>query len=121
MKHLLIIFTFVFLITNQLYATIVGKGLICNKREGDKVNVFFKDENELEWFDFQGYKISSSNYPYRTDLNKISFGRFEIDRKTLVLYLDYYQNGECKVYYSKQEIINEMQKELENAKSQNKL
>ena len=125
MKHLLIIFSFLFLFSYQTIAnTVIGKSIICKDKSSDhSLYAYFKSTNEFTNFYFNDYKIMVVDWKYDIDLKVINiYGRenYTIKRKDLSFYTKS-RNGYCEVYNSKEELIEIMNNKIEQSKSQNKL
>ena len=129
MKHLLIIFSFLFLLSYQTIAnSLIGKSIIC-KDEDNVTTVYanFKSKDRWSKFYFSNYVINSEEYKYSADLNEILLFEqnwiYRINRKDLSYTEGNYRGivGYCQVYNSKEELIKIMNNEIEQSKSQNKL
>ena len=126
MKHLLIIFSFLYLLSYQTTAnSLIGKSIICkNNKNITTLYVNFKSEDIWSKFYFSDYTIKSFEYSYNADLKEIRLyygtSTYHINRKDLS-YRGRNDFGDCQVYNLRQELIEKMNSEIEQSKSQNKL
>jgi hypothetical protein len=129
MKHLFIIFGFLFLLSYQTNAnSLIGKSIMCKDRNNvTTLYANFKSDKNWSMFYFSDYAISSKEFTYKVNLNTITlFGEFSIyyiNRKDLSYNEGTYKSivGYCQVYNSREELIEIMNNEIEQSKSQNKL
>ena len=125
MKYIIIILSLMLFISSELLAnSFVGKGLNCGKN----LYVYFHSEDFYHSYDYDDYEIKYFTYPYSSNPSNIILytsevvSSFRINRKTL----EWYRSGSkqssiCSVFNSKKELISEMNKIIEKAKSENKL
>ena len=123
MKYLLIIFSFILLISNQSLAnSIIGKGASC---EGYKIQYYyyFHETDKYEHYVLENGKLNKKIYNYTHDLNTIFLELYEIDRKTLDHRgkNNHKKYGMCKVYSSFTELSKEIKRIIDKASSENQI
>lgn len=129
--RIFLIFFLTFFFASSSNASVVGKGLSCKVSENNLFFVqdfplfyYFFDENLYENFSIKGYEIVGTLQPYSlVRPNQIKFsGNLTgiLNRETLELRIanNLYS---CKVYRSRNAIIDKMKQIITKAKSNNKL
>ena len=128
MKHLLVIFSFLFLLSYQTTAnSVIGKSIICKHKDNIKtVYAHFKSKDRWSKFYFRDYVIKSLEYTYTAELKQIILfdvgDIYYINRRDLsYVGSSALDRGVCVVFNSREELIEIMNNEIEQSKSQNKL